>query len=59
MDDHNLAIRRPSGALVEVVPVPAGQSRSFSVNLPAGTYTLFCSLYDHEQLGMRTTLRVQ
>lgn len=59
MDDHNLAIRSPGGRLVEVVDVPAGQSRSFSVNLPAGAYTLFCSLYDHEQLGMRATLRVQ
>ena len=59
MDDHNLAIRSPGGRLAEVVEVSPGQSRSFSVNLPAGTYTLLCSLYDHEQLGMRATLRVE
>ncbi len=59
MDDHNLAIRSPGAQLVAVVDLPPGESRTFSVNLSAGTYTLLCSLYDHEQLGMRSSLRVQ
>jgi plastocyanin len=59
MDDHNLAIQDSGGRLVKVVDVPASQSRSFSVNLGAGTYKLFCSLYDHEQLGMRAKLSVR
>jgi uncharacterized cupredoxin-like copper-binding protein len=57
-DDHDLSIRGPSGQ-VKSVAVPAGQLRTFSVNLPAGSYTLYCSIADHEQKGMLAPLSVQ
>lgn len=33
-----------------------GTSESITVRLPAGTYTLFCPVDGHEQLGMKATV---
>jgi plastocyanin len=58
MDAHDFSIRNGSGQLVSV-PLASGDSAVVNVNLPAGTYTLYCSLLDHESLGMKATLTVQ
>jgi plastocyanin len=58
MDAHDFSIRNGSGQIVSV-PLASGESKVVNVNLPAGTYTLYCSLLDHETLGMKATLTVQ
>jgi plastocyanin len=55
MDDHNLTIRG-SGATVFA---PAGEEAQLVATLQPGTYRLYCSLLNHEQLGMWTTLTVK
>ncbi len=37
----------------------AGKPGQFTVDLPAGTYTIICEIAGHEQLGMKTTLTVK
>ncbi len=56
-DDHNLTIRGVDGAVVAAPP--DGETYPLEVTLAAGTYTLYCSLPQHEQLGMWTTLTVK
>jgi plastocyanin len=58
MDAHDFSIRNGSGQITSV-PLASGDSAVVNVNLPAGTYTLYCSLLDHETLGMKATLSVQ
>jgi plastocyanin len=57
-DDHNLAVR--SGATeygkIDVAP---GDSVSMTLNLAIGTYTLYCSLPDHEEAGMKVDISVR
>jgi plastocyanin len=55
MDDHNLTIAG-SGATVFT---PPGEEAQLVAALPPGTYRLYCSLLNHEQLGMWTTLTVK
>ena len=43
----------------DTVAVPPGGSGQLTVTLAPGTYTLYCSLPDHEAAGMRTTLTVK
>ena len=54
-DDHNLSIHGRD----ETLAVPPGGSGQLTVTLAPGTYTLYCSLPDHEGNGMRTTLTVK
>jgi uncharacterized cupredoxin-like copper-binding protein len=54
-DDHNLSIK----GRVESLPVPPGGNGQLTVTLAPGTYTLYCSLPEHEDNGMRTTLTVK
>ena len=54
-DDHNLSIKGRDDTL----PVPPGGSGQLTVTLAPGTYTLYCSLPEHEGNGMRTTLTVK
>ncbi len=62
-DEHNLhAVERPAetteaGGLRE--NVKPGAHTDLSLNLHAGSYTLFCSLPGHEALGMKATLVVE
>ena len=37
----------------------AGKGGNFTVNLPAGTYTVICNIPGHEQLGMHVMLTVK
>jgi hypothetical protein len=54
-DDHNLSIKDRDDTLADP---PAG-SGQLTVTLAPGTYTLYCSLPGHEDLGMSTTLTVK
>ena len=36
----------------------SGQSETLSVDIPAGTYVMFCSLPGHESLGIKGSLTV-
>lgn len=56
---HNVAIRDGSDAVVgTTTDLKTGESETLTVDLPAGTYTLFCSLPGHESLGITGTLTV-
>jgi plastocyanin len=55
MDDHNLTIRG-SGATVFT---PPGEEAQLVAALQPGTYRLYCSLLNHEDLGMWTTVTVR
>jgi uncharacterized cupredoxin-like copper-binding protein len=54
-DDHNLSIKGRD----DTVAVPPAGSGQLTVTLAPGTYTLYCSLPEHEGNGMRTTLTVK
>jgi hypothetical protein len=57
-DDHNLSVRaggRDYGRL-DLAP---GRDDTLTLSLAAGTYTLYCSLTGHEELGMRATISVR
>jgi Copper binding proteins, plastocyanin/azurin family len=54
-DDHNLSIKGRD----ETAAVPPGGNGQLKVTLAPGTYTLYCSLPEHEGNGMRTTLTVR
>lgn len=60
-DPHNLQIERvgSSEAPVSFPIVGPGARTSQTVDLQAGTYRLYCSLGDHDALGMHATLTVR
>jgi plastocyanin len=57
-DPHNLILER-SGAVAFSFPTlePGGDQRQ-TLTLTHGTWTLYCSLLDHKDLGMQATLTV-
>jgi len=56
---HNISIRDASGTVVAATKdLGSGQSEVLSVDIPAGSYVLFCSLPGHESLGIKGTLTV-
>ena len=60
-DPHNLNLRR-EGDEGEPLQIPETDSEQRSVagfDLPAGRYNLWCSLPEHEEKGMATTLVVE
>jgi plastocyanin len=59
-DEHNLNATGPEGELAgSFANEPASGVKDQTVILKAGSYTLFCSLPEHEQKGMKATLLVQ
>jgi hypothetical protein len=58
-DEHDLSVRDGSTVLAATGTIPPQEAAAITVDLPAGDYTLFCSLPGHEQGGMKGTLRVQ
>jgi plastocyanin len=60
-DEHNLHIRPAAGGPdVGALPtLQAGHHEDQEFNLPAGTYTFYCSMPGHEALGMKATFTVQ
>jgi plastocyanin len=59
-DNHNLKLQREgSGDPPLAVPEAAPDDHtSAGFNLPAGTYRLYCSLFEHDEKGMHATLVV-
>lgn len=59
-DVHDLGVRRTDGVVLATIPVvdPAGLG-SVTVRLKPGSYTLFCSISDHESRGMAWRLVVR
>ncbi len=59
-DEHNLNALAGEGELAaSFADEPASAVKDQAVILKPGSYTLFCSLPEHEQKGMRATLLVQ
>jgi plastocyanin len=59
MDAHDLSIRTSNGTVLSSTPVASRESAVVTVNLSPATYTLFCSLLDHEARGMHASLVVR
>jgi plastocyanin len=60
-DPHDLHLRPTSGGadLLSIPVADPGAVADVNGTLPAGTYTLYCSLPGHEAAGMHATLTVQ
>jgi plastocyanin len=59
-DEHNLNALGGEGELAgSFANEPANGVNDQAMILRAGSYTLFCSLPEHEQKGMKATLLVQ
>ena len=56
-DDHDFSVR--DAVPLVTVPLAPGQSEPVRLTLGAGVYTLYCSLPDHEELGMRAEVTVR
>jgi hypothetical protein len=57
-DDHNLAVRG-GGVQYGKIDLAPGESSSMTLNLWLGNYTLYCSLPDHEEAGMKVDISVR
>jgi uncharacterized cupredoxin-like copper-binding protein len=58
--EHNLVLEAPGGKTVtQIAIMEPGQTMKVTVSLPAGVYTLYCSLPGHRDAGMAATLRVR
>jgi hypothetical protein len=55
---HRLAVGRGRYAAALGRPIDHGQRSTLVVTLPPGRYRLFCSLSDHDTLGMTAQLEV-
>jgi plastocyanin len=59
-DEHNLNVQPAIGPSAAGFPtVKSGTVSKLEVELRPGTYTLFCSLPEHEAKGMKATLTVE
>jgi plastocyanin len=60
-DPHNLNLRREGdeGEPLQIPETDSLQRNVASFDLPAGRYRLWCSLPEHEEKGMSTTLTVE
>jgi plastocyanin len=55
---HNIKIEKDGRVIGGTPAFPAGETRSASIRLPAGTYDYLCSVGDHAELGMKGKLKV-
>ena len=59
-DEHNLNVLSGGGSLTGSFPDTVSKGvRDQTIEMRPGTYTLFCSLPEHEAKGMKATLTVQ
>lgn len=59
-DEHNLNVKPGEGQVEGFLPNTEPKAHpSLSLDLRAGSYTLFCSLPGHEAKGMKVTLTVE
>ena len=56
---HNIKVLRGDEEIGGTSTLPAGDTGSARLNLEHGNYRLICSVGDHEELGMKGTLRVR
>jgi plastocyanin len=56
---HNVTVASSAGSTLGATPTFSGGTKSFTLDLKAGTYTFFCSVPGHRQAGMQGTLTVQ
>jgi plastocyanin len=62
MDEHNLTVGLDDSGNhdLDSVDLPPDQDTyQLKVKLPAGKYTLYCTLFNHASLGMETTITVK
>jgi plastocyanin len=57
-DPHNLILERAGTVAFSYPTLDPGATQRQTVNLAHGTWTLYCSLLNHKDLGMRATLTV-
>jgi plastocyanin len=57
-DPHNLIIERQGAAPFAFPTLDPGLDQRQTVDLTHGTWTLYCSLLNHRELGMQATLTV-
>ena len=55
--EHNFLIENKPGAQVDAIQ--PGGSKTLTVDLTPGQYTIFCNLPGHREAGMVGTLRIQ
>jgi plastocyanin len=55
---HTFRIRSANHTVLKLTTIPPGQQASRSFKLAPGTYTMYCALANHEELGMSGTLVV-
>ena len=56
---HDLTIRDAGGKVLgETADLKPNTSETLTVDLPAGSYTIFCAVPGHESLGIKGTLTV-
>jgi hypothetical protein len=55
---HRLAIGEGRNAIRQTPVIPPGGSARIEISLPKGSYRLFCSLSNHDTLGMTADLDV-
>jgi len=59
-DPHDLRVQRAGARHIAGIGVVApGKRRELSLKLPRGRYSLWCSVANHRQRGMRATLVVR
>jgi hypothetical protein len=58
-DNLNLQREGDAGEPLQIPETASLQRNAASFDLPAGKYRLWCSLPEHEEKGMETTLRVE
>jgi plastocyanin len=56
---HNIEILDGDRIVDRLRSFPAGQRRSLTVDLPRGEYRFVCTVADHDEKGMRGTLKVR
>ena len=60
LDPHDLRVRRVGGSHTFGIPlVQPGNRRTVAIHVKPGSYRLWCSVADHQQLGMQALLRVR
>lgn len=56
---HNVTVEDSNGKELGATDTISGDSTDATFDLPAGTYTFYCSVDSHEQAGMKGTLTVK
>jgi plastocyanin len=55
---HTFRIRGTTRNVLAITTIEPGETKTRSFRLKVGTYTMYCALANHEELGMRGRLRV-